>query len=63
MVAVWAVLVPVSLSVSSFAALTVAGPVLLIAASALWEAHEPAPSYGQARVEAEAAETVARGRR
>jgi hypothetical protein len=55
------VLVPAFLSVSSFAALALGGPVLLFAASALWSAHEPAPSLGQIRAGAEAAETAGRG--
>lgn len=52
----WLVLVPAVLSFSSLALLSLAGPVLVIAASTLRGLHVPAPSPRRAQVEAEAAE-------
>ncbi len=60
---VWALFVPHGVSVINFVLLSLTGVVFVVAASALWSAHEPTPSLGQTRVTLEADEAAARARR
>ena len=55
MAIVWPMFVPNGMSIGTFILLTLTGPLVLIAAAAVWGAHRPTPSVGQTRVEAEAA--------
>jgi peptidoglycan/LPS O-acetylase OafA/YrhL len=57
---VWALFVPRGVSITSFTLLGLTGAVFMVAASALWSAHQPTPSLRQTRVALEAAEAAAR---
>jgi hypothetical protein len=63
MMGLWLALVPAVLSASSLAVLALAGPVLMIAASTLRNAHAPTPSVGQAQATPEAAASAGQARR
>jgi len=58
MAVVWALFVPGSVSVASFALLVVTGPLVFVVFSMLWRSQQPAPSVGQQRVEVEEAEAA-----
>jgi hypothetical protein len=62
MIAVGRIFVPDAISMSSFFMFAVTGCAVIVAASALWSAHQPAQSASQARVVADAADAAA-GRR
>ena len=46
---VWALFVPRGLSVTTFALLTLTGPLVLFVVSALWRVQRPSPSIRQIR--------------
>jgi hypothetical protein len=46
---VWSLFVPRGLSVSTFMLLSLTGPLVLVAGSALWRAQRPSPSIRQIR--------------
>ncbi len=56
-------LIPDRLSAVNFVMLAVAGSAVVVAASVLWGAHQPAVSASQARVAADSAEAAAGRRR
>lgn len=58
MFVLWLVLVPARLSTSSMAILALAVPALAIGVATLRGAHAPAPSFGQARAQADAEERL-----
>lgn len=59
----WAVFVPSLLSAGTLAAIALGGPALVVLVRTLRLAHEPAPSFGQGRAAADAAEAAARVRK
>lgn len=52
MIVAWFTIVPGVLSPSTWVVATLAGPVLLVAAGAFWEAGRPTPSFRQSQAAA-----------
>jgi phosphoglycerol transferase MdoB-like AlkP superfamily enzyme len=66
MAIVWALFVPRGLSATTFTLLSLTGPLVLVAGSALWRAQRPALSVRQIRAALDSeknAETPVRGQR
>ena len=57
---VWALFVPHGVTVINFTLLGLTGAVIVVAASALWSAHQPTPSLRQVRAGMDAAEASSR---
>ena len=56
MLIVWALFMPRTLSTGTFTMLTLTGPLLILAGSALWTAQRPSPSIRQVRATQESDE-------
>jgi hypothetical protein len=59
MIVAWFALVPGVLSLSTWVIATLAGPVLLVAAGALWDGGRQTPSFRQSEAAADARDAAA----